>query len=633
MFLASNIKATTYYISNAGSDAANGTSTGTSWQTIAKVNATTFAAGDQVLFKKGDSWNEKLTIPSSGTAGNVITFGSYGTGVKPIITGFQNLSLSDQGSNIWSATATNSVKSLNTVLVNGEIRAKGRYPNTTYLQWISTTISSITGSLTGTPNYTGGEIVVRPVTWVIDVCKISSQSGGTLNAQTPFTYVPGVVGGVNGYYIQNIESVLDVQNEWCYDSTTKVLKVYSVGSPTVQISSIDTIINVARKSYITFDGLEITGSNSHAVISDTANHITFQNCSFNNNGGYVVYGVSVNSMTFESDSIQNSLSNGILFYLDTSTIINSCYFKNTGKFSGMGISGDQTYMDIYQSGVTPHITNNRIDSSGYIPIYFKGQNSLIYRNYITNYCLIKDDGGGIYTFQSGYPQNYNQGSIIRSNIIINGVGHIDGGVGAAPLAAGIYLDIFARGIRVDSNFIYGTSYISLLTQAIYDTLYDNTIIDSTNHGFYFTATQINGNIGLSVRRNIFYSQKATGYTFSNINADQTENIDSNFYLRPISEPSQIFFGGPVNLSTWKAATGGDAHAIGTPTGITSISPNIYYNPTLSDSTILLSGSWLDAKGTTYINSVTLRPFTSVILFPTTTAVIRTFPIFKFYRLN
>jgi hypothetical protein len=81
-------QATTYYVAAAGNDAANGTSPATAWQTIAKVNASTFAAGDSVLFNKGDVWyGTSLTVPSSGTSGSPITFGAYGSGANPVIKG------------------------------------------------------------------------------------------------------------------------------------------------------------------------------------------------------------------------------------------------------------------------------------------------------------------------------------------------------------------------------------------------------------------------------------------------------------------------------------------------------------------------------------------------------------------
>jgi hypothetical protein len=81
--------ATTYYVSSsAGNDANSGTSSAAAWATVAKVNAQIFVAGDQILFRRGDVWNESLTPGSSGTAGSPIAFDAYGTGPAPNLTGY-----------------------------------------------------------------------------------------------------------------------------------------------------------------------------------------------------------------------------------------------------------------------------------------------------------------------------------------------------------------------------------------------------------------------------------------------------------------------------------------------------------------------------------------------------------------
>lgn len=74
-----------YYIAPDGNDAASGTSAATPWQSIGKVNATTFQPGDQVLFKAGGSWTGQLWPKGSGTSGSPILLGSYGSGSKPLI--------------------------------------------------------------------------------------------------------------------------------------------------------------------------------------------------------------------------------------------------------------------------------------------------------------------------------------------------------------------------------------------------------------------------------------------------------------------------------------------------------------------------------------------------------------------
>jgi hypothetical protein len=87
--------ATTYYVAASGSDTNSGTSGSSPWQTVAKVNASTFLPGDSILFNRGDAWyGTSLVAPSSGSSGSPITFGAYGSGANPIIKGSTALSTS-----------------------------------------------------------------------------------------------------------------------------------------------------------------------------------------------------------------------------------------------------------------------------------------------------------------------------------------------------------------------------------------------------------------------------------------------------------------------------------------------------------------------------------------------------------
>ena len=78
---------TTYYISTSGSDSNSGCSTSAPWKSLAKVNATTFAAGDSILFQDGGSWTGELEPQGSGVGGDHIVISSYGSGAQPIIAG------------------------------------------------------------------------------------------------------------------------------------------------------------------------------------------------------------------------------------------------------------------------------------------------------------------------------------------------------------------------------------------------------------------------------------------------------------------------------------------------------------------------------------------------------------------
>lgn len=79
---------TIYYVdSMRPDDSGDGMSPETAWKSLEKVSATTFAPGDQILFKAGGSWNGQLHPKGSGTTGSPIRIDQYGTGNKPIING------------------------------------------------------------------------------------------------------------------------------------------------------------------------------------------------------------------------------------------------------------------------------------------------------------------------------------------------------------------------------------------------------------------------------------------------------------------------------------------------------------------------------------------------------------------
>lgn len=108
--LTTGASATTYYVNaSGGDDSKDGQTTATAWKSMGKVNGSSFAPGDQILFKRGEIWRESLIPPSSGASGNPIVFDAYGTGDAPTITGYQDLPSSswtlDSG-NIWKTSIT-----------------------------------------------------------------------------------------------------------------------------------------------------------------------------------------------------------------------------------------------------------------------------------------------------------------------------------------------------------------------------------------------------------------------------------------------------------------------------------------------------------------------------------------------
>ncbi len=105
--------ATTYYIDPTCGTPGNGTGqtcSGGASDPFDQWSDVTWTAGNSYLQKKGTTVREMVTVGVTGTAGNIITLGAYGTGAAPIIFGSTQLTpWASIGSNHWTITTTSPV--------------------------------------------------------------------------------------------------------------------------------------------------------------------------------------------------------------------------------------------------------------------------------------------------------------------------------------------------------------------------------------------------------------------------------------------------------------------------------------------------------------------------------------------
>ncbi len=83
------IMAAEYYVdARNGDDVAPGTSPQQAWKTLERVKKAALKAGDSMLFKRGEAWQEKLVIVGkNGTQPSPIVFQAYGKGKSPSVRG------------------------------------------------------------------------------------------------------------------------------------------------------------------------------------------------------------------------------------------------------------------------------------------------------------------------------------------------------------------------------------------------------------------------------------------------------------------------------------------------------------------------------------------------------------------
>ena len=128
LILSVNTYANTYYVSNtsAGNSNSNsGLSASLAWTDLKKVNSFDFKSGDIILFKRGDVFYGNIIVSR-----NNLVFDAYGSGVKPVISGFTTLAnwTKDNGG-IWHKNIPATDKSLLVVTINNHLQRLGRYPN------------------------------------------------------------------------------------------------------------------------------------------------------------------------------------------------------------------------------------------------------------------------------------------------------------------------------------------------------------------------------------------------------------------------------------------------------------------------------------------------------------------------
>jgi len=218
----------TYYISPTGSDAADGLSTGTAWQTVAKITSGSFSAGDSILLEKGGTYGH-FTVPSSGSSGNPITIGSYGTGADPICKGSITASgWSDEGGNIWSFQHASLTQDPKSVTFDGALKARGKSG------YFTITAASAEGGgsyvdAAGLPaiDYTGTQIVIRNRRFIFRAWDITSKSGDRITYTSDITGTTAYTPTVGyGFFLQNHLSFLTTDGDWMYDSATDTLYMY-----------------------------------------------------------------------------------------------------------------------------------------------------------------------------------------------------------------------------------------------------------------------------------------------------------------------------------------------------------------------------------------------------------------------
>lgn len=607
VFVAISIKATVYHVAATGGDFA----------TIAAVNAHgNFSAGDQILFNKGETFYGTLDLKGSGTAGNVITYGAYGTGAAPILTGFSTITgWTNEGGGIYSKVITPE-SAVQVVLIDGVQYAMGRYPNSSYLMFesASTNVSITDNSGFGASNWIGSEAVIHKNGYTIDRCTITNQVSNTLtytslgttrNAEAP-----------NSYFFQNSINVLDQYGEWYYNTGTGKLSIYFDGvnpaTKTIKVATLDYIIyDLTDEDYVTIDGLQIEGAIKNAIhIGGTNTDITVQNNTIKYAGGHSIYINNATSGTSNSPAIINNIISDCAYGLR----INGDNLSLTSNtFERIGIKEGIAYQMVYSivayvDGDNPSMTYNNLDYCAYSGLYMTvlAVTGTIQYNIIDHPCQLILDAGGIYMGHD-HPS-----TLVDNNIVLNSGGN------------GIYLDEYCTGVTCTDNTIAHSADNGIkLHKASSNTLTGNLCFDNLN-AFTFTNFLNENNIHNNVVTGNTFVAKSGQYVMELITrytgSWDLGTLNNNYYSRPTNENLSFSTNLPAvgfatkTFSQWKTLTGEDAASSQSPQSLVSDSDiQFEYNATTSPINKGLVYPSIDMAGTKFVGTKSVGAYSSFVV--------------------
>jgi parallel beta-helix repeat protein len=585
----SQLEATNYYFSNRGSDSGNtGLSAISPWKSLEKLNEIMISLqpGDSIFFRRGDVFHGEVRISQSGTKQSVIYLGAYGIGEKPVFDGTVRVTG-------WNAVAPNKWESANSLqeerltnfFINGKKQPIGRWPNATtanqgYLsmKWASGSTRLSSKSIPDASVWQDGDLVVRTNRWLIDWSPIVETRGDTLTIR-PCSYN---IDREFGFFIKNHPRTLDRPGEWYFNRKSHKIMFYSVKNPEaldITVPIIESLVSIPGQKYITIENLVLKGSLGNALVADRSANITIRNSEFIHSGENAVLATKCYKLLFEGNKVLDANNLGIEFQSCNGTVVRQNTIKNVGINPAVGSNGI-SFIGIGIEGVSNLLEYNRIDSIGYIGLRFDGDSTVVRYNVISNTNMVKDDGGGIYTWNGDRWTNVSRKII--GNIVWNSLGAGCGTNDSLSVSAeGIYIDGGSNDVEITGNTVYNCANIGLFINNASKIVARNNLIYNCKSQLQVRAEGMPlGANRMNVVKNNTFVARTSSQRIANFISDEgvagikrLGAIDSNYYCRPAdpdmimhcsykSESSDVRI--TYSLKEWQKQYGFDQHSLGEP---------------------------------------------------------------------
>jgi parallel beta-helix repeat protein len=455
-------------------------------------------------------------VPSSGSAGNPITIGAYGTGEKPIIQPTTKLSgWTEYSTNIYYATWTGSTPVQ--LFVDGVFVRPSFWPSTIddnhpVFAYPSANSGNDTtlkvDALDGTPaaDLVGATLIIFKNDYIVNTAAVSAWNDST-NILTVSSLGFNPTTSMR-MYLTNQKSFI-TENTWAYVSGEQRIYLYTTGGGDPDGKTVDVTVAANRsiyaedKSYVIIDGINSKFAGFGIDITNWAQD-SYGVQVLNNKVDYPYsYGIIV---------YPKSWMNG--YYMDGSYISGNTVDHAQGPsiFSGWArnVCGDIKNNTITNAGgISPRlpgtesalwsmnpcvVDNNTINYSSYNGILIDSNDTAITNNTISNTNLFgNNDGGAIYLASNNH--------VMSGNNITNG-------------GYGLYADQGSSNITMNNNTVTGGTRAVLLHFTPNADVHNNKFVGPFTEHYALQASDDGTVTGTNIYYNIIDCKDSTAYGIS-----------------------------------------------------------------------------------------------------------------------
>ncbi|MFZ6028739.1 MAG: hypothetical protein ACOYYS_13570 [Chloroflexota bacterium] len=522
-------------------------------------------------------------------------------------------------------------------------------------------------------DWTGAVIHLKNIRWSMLTRRVTASAGTTLTLNAGVSCLISGWGSCTGwgYFVNNHPGTLDQDGEWYYDAASHVVYLFSTaGLPanvegSVILEEAETLrhggvmlSDGSATAYVVIENLAIKNWFNHGISTpggmngDIYHHLTVRDVTIHDVDSAGVWLSSWlerppdgrkglrggHHLAFENNLIDGANAFGITGYFAQSTftgntIRNIALIENLGK-SGMSCgvtagecteNGDGLRIRLYNvldSGFGNTLRNNRFEKTGYNAVDVFGPDTLLENNFITLACFSKADCGGVRVFGKNDLDTTTVYNVrLLNNLIVDIPGNVDGcEASRKAFGMGIYIDHYSRNVEVGGNTVISTTITGILYQRSSGQIVDNTVYNASTGSEYSAHISLGGDeTRATLSGNRLFALNDEAWTLYARSLNNFVASDRNYLFHPYVQKHIAF--GPswtrYTFANWQAysqrETNSKTNWYTQAAGETPRS-RILYNETQSAKTVYLGArQYLDLDQNDVLASVTLAPFTSLIL--------------------